>query len=51
MFWKPLSKRPPSGEYNIKRDHKELDFGNMDWIELEQDRVKWLAVALGVFVF
>jgi hypothetical protein len=34
-------------EYNIKRDLQEVGWG-MDWIELAQDRGRWLAVVNAV---
>ena len=30
-------------EYNIMIDLQELGFGNVDWIELAQDRDRWRA--------
>jgi hypothetical protein len=49
-------KRPPvrlrrSWEDNIKMDLKEVGSGDMDWIELAQDRDRWLALVNAVMNF
>jgi hypothetical protein len=31
-------------EDNIKMDHREIRWDNMDWIHLTQDRGQWMAV-------
>jgi hypothetical protein len=31
-------------EDNIKMDHQEIGCGDMDWMELAQDRDKWRAL-------
>jgi hypothetical protein len=31
-------------EDNIKRDGREIGFGNVDWIHLAQDRDRWRAL-------
>jgi hypothetical protein len=45
---KPERKRPYGGPRrrwydNIKMDFQEMGCGGMDWIDLAQDRDKWLA--------
>ena len=35
-------------EDNIKMDLQELGWGCMDWIDLAQDRDRWLAVVIAV---
>jgi hypothetical protein len=46
-------KRPPGRprhifEDNIKMDIQEVGWGGMDWIDLAQDRSKWLALVNAV---
>jgi hypothetical protein len=42
---RPLGRRRPRWEINIKMDLQEVGFGVMDWIELAQDRDKrWALV-------
>ena len=49
LVGKPEGKRPLGrprrrrGGY-IKMDLKEVEFGNMDWMELAQDRDRWRAL-------
>jgi hypothetical protein len=48
LVWKPEGKRPLGRpghrwEDNIKMDFQEVGCGGMDWIELDQNRVKWQA--------
>ena len=40
---RPLGKRRRRWEDNIKMDLQEVGCGGMDWIELAQDRDRWLA--------
>ena len=49
LVWKPEGKRPLGRhrrrwEDNIKMGIQEVGCGGMDWIELAQDREKWLAL-------
>jgi hypothetical protein len=42
---KSLFGRPrPGWEYNIKMDFQEVECVSMDWIDLAQDRDRWLAL-------
>jgi hypothetical protein len=49
LVGKPEEKRPlgrprPRWVYNIKMDFREIEWGDMDWIDLAQDRNQWRAV-------
>ena len=49
LLWKPEEKRPLGRsrlrwEDNIKMDFQEVEFGDMDWIDLAQDRDRWRAL-------
>jgi len=53
LVGKPEGKRPLGTprlrcENNIKMNLKEVGFGDMDWIELVQDRERWRALVNGV---
>jgi hypothetical protein len=39
------------GEENIKMDLQEVGYGDIDWIELAQDRDKWRALVSTVMNF
>ena len=41
---KPLGRPRLRWEDNIKMDLQEVVFGDMDWIELSQDRDRWRAL-------
>jgi hypothetical protein len=49
LVWKREGKSPLGGlrrgwDINIKMDFQEVGCGDMDWIELAQDRVRWRAL-------
>jgi hypothetical protein len=49
VIGKPEGKRPPRRLRrrwvdNIKMDLREIDWGDMDWIDLAQDRDQWRAL-------
>jgi len=44
----PLGKPRHRWEDNIKMDLKEVGCGDMDWIELAQDRDRWRALVNAV---
>ena len=45
---RPLGRPRPRWEDNIKMDPQEVGYGNMDWIELAQDRDNWRALVNAV---
>jgi len=56
LVGKPEGKRPLGRlrrrwEDNIKMDLQEVGCGNMDWIELAQDRDRWRTLATVVMNF
>jgi hypothetical protein len=49
LVWRPEGRRPLGRpkrrwEDNIKMDLREIEFGNVDWINLAQDRDRWRAL-------
>jgi hypothetical protein len=49
VMGKPEGKRPLGRprrrrEDGIRMDHREIGWGNVDWIQLTQDRDQWRAV-------
>ena len=46
-----LGRPRPRWENNIKMDLQEVGCGAMDWIELAQDRDRWLALLNAVMNF
>jgi len=45
---RPLGRPRHRWEDNIKMDLQKVEFGGMDWIELAQDRHRWLALVNAV---
>jgi hypothetical protein len=45
---RPLGRPRGRWEDSIKMDFQELGCGDMDWIELAQDRVRWPALVNAV---
>ena len=45
---RPLERPRRRWEDNIKMDLQEMGCGDMDWIELAQDRDRWLALVNAV---
>jgi hypothetical protein len=41
---RPLGRPKLMGLNNIKMDHRKLEWGCMDWIELAQNRHRWRAL-------
>jgi len=51
LVGKPEGKRPlgrPRWEDNIKMDLQEVGCGDIDWIELAEDRDRWRALVTAV---
>ena len=48
---RPLGRPRRRWEDNIKMDLQEVGFGDMDWIELAQDRDRWRALVTAVMNF
>jgi hypothetical protein len=49
LVWKPERKRTFASprqrwEGNIKIDHQEMGWGDMNWIDLSQDKDRWRAL-------
>ena len=45
---KPEGRPRRRWEDNIKMDLQEVEYGNMDWIQLAQDRDRWRALVNAV---
>jgi len=45
---KDLVRRRPRREDNVKKDMREVGWGDMDWIALAEDRDRWRAVVSAV---
>ena len=45
---RPLGKLRRRWEDNITLDLQEVECGDMDWIELAQDRDRWRAIVIAV---
>jgi hypothetical protein len=43
--------RPSRWEDNIKMDLQEMGYGDMNWVDLAQDRDRWRAVVYAVMNF
>jgi hypothetical protein len=41
---RPLGRPRRRWEYNIKMNLREIWFGDVDWMHLAQDRVRWQAL-------
>jgi hypothetical protein len=41
---RPLGRPRRRWEDNIMMDHREIGWGNMDWIDLAQDKDQWRAL-------
>ena len=41
---RPLVKSRHRWEDNIKMDLQEVECGSVDWVELAEDKVRWLAL-------
>jgi hypothetical protein len=48
---KPLGRPRRRGEDNSKMDLREIGWGGMDWIDLNQDRDQWKALVNTVVNF
>jgi hypothetical protein len=45
---RPLGRPRHRWEDNIKMDHQEVGWGNIDWIDMVQDRDRWWALVNAV---
>ena len=41
---RPLERSRHRWEDNIKMDLQEVECGSVDWVELAEDKVRWLAL-------
>jgi hypothetical protein len=46
--YRALGRPRPRWEYNIKIDNQEVGCGDMEWIDLAQDRNRWRALVIAV---
>jgi hypothetical protein len=56
LIWRPEGRRPlgrPRRRWdnNMKMDRREIGFGDVNWINLAQDRDRWRALANTVTSF
>ena len=47
---RPLRRPKRSWEDNIKMDLQEVGCGGIDWIDLAQDRYRWLALVSALMI-
>jgi hypothetical protein len=48
---RPLRRPKCRGENNVKMDLREIEWGDMDWIHLAEDRDQWRALVNMVINF
>jgi hypothetical protein len=47
---RPLGRPRRRWEDNIKMELQDVGWGGMDWIDMDQDRDRWLAVVSAVMI-